>query len=219
MVGVDTLRRSVASRPRGRAPIGFPNWDEQSQVVRNDAGELASLKKVLLERRQQRKAEKRRAKQLARAMGVISAEATRAPPHPVHPHCTLRSLSISVPPSCADDRGGFILDEAPPDQSEAGDFVDATALRYLHADQRRQRRRNMAGRTGRRGRPIDANSRRQQELAPRAAAGSTAARRGRPVYPQRQQELAERAARREARQAEQRCVTPCYSQSSECVRE
>ena len=114
MVGVDTLRRSVASRPRGRAPIGFPNWDEQSQVVRNDAGELASLKKVLLERRQQRKAEKRRAKQLARAMGVISAEATRARPLPVHPHCTLRSLSISVPPSCADDRGGFILDEAPP---------------------------------------------------------------------------------------------------------
>ena len=47
-------------------------------MVRNDAGELASLKKVLLERRQQRKAEKRRAKQLARAMGVISAEATRA---------------------------------------------------------------------------------------------------------------------------------------------
>ena len=71
--------------------------------------------------------------------------------------------------------------------------------------QRRLRRRNEARRTGgRRGRPIDPNSYRQQELAARAAAGSNAVRRGRPVNPQRQQELAERAARREERQAEQR---------------
>lgn len=72
--------------------------------------------------------------------------------------------------------------------------------------QRRLRRRNEARRTGGRrgGRPIDPNSYRQQELAARAAAGSNAVRRGRPVNPQRQQELAERAVRREERQAEQR---------------
>ena len=70
--------------------------------------------------------------------------------------------------------------------------------------QRRLRRRNEARRTGGRrgGRPIDPNSYRQQELAARAAAGSNAVRRGRPVNPQRQQELAERAARREERQAD-----------------
>jgi hypothetical protein len=71
--------------------------------------------------------------------------------------------------------------------------------------QRRRQRRNEARRTsGKRGRPVDPNSRRQLKLAARAAAGSSAVRCGRPVNPQRQQQLAERALRREQRQAEQR---------------
>ena len=86
--------RSAVGRP-GRAPRGFPNWDKEDAVWRNDDGDVAPSREEREKQKVARRAAKRQAQKLDRAKTVIEADPVGActPFAPVPPHHTMLSSS------------------------------------------------------------------------------------------------------------------------------